>query len=249
MNRLLARANPGTLTLLLFAYLGVALLFERHAGRAGEFVLGGLTWLLLLAALRPLERAIRARVAGVVLVASAGEVLGSLVLGLYSYRRGGIPLFVPPGHGLVYLAGHHLARTALLRRRPRSTIRIAITAGVVWALLGLLAAPRPDVAGALVMPVLLAFLLRGRDPALFAAMFVVVALLEFYGTGMGSWTWEPVWPGTGLPAGNPPSGVAAGYCAFDALALWLAPRLLALRSALANDPRERALRNQAHAQS
>jgi hypothetical protein len=43
---------------------------------------------------------------------------------------------------------------------------------------------------------------------------------------MGTWTWVPVWPGIGLPAGNPPSGVAAGYCAFDALALRLAPRLL-----------------------
>jgi hypothetical protein len=165
----------------------------------------------------------------VVLIASAGEVLGSLILGLYAYRRGGIPLFVPPGHGLVYLAGHHLARSALLRRRPSLTIRLAIVAAAAWAALALLLPGRPDVAGALVMPALLAFLIRGRDPVLFAAMFVVVAFLELYGTQMGTWAWAPAWPLTGLPGGNPPSGVAAGYCLFDALALRLGPRLAAWR--------------------
>jgi hypothetical protein len=221
------RLGPGRLALLLFAYLGVALLFERHTDRAGELVLGGVTWGVLWAACRPLDGAIRARVAGVVLVASAGEVLGSLVLGLYAYRRGGIPLFVPPGHGLVYLAGHHLARTRLLWRRPSRTVWTAGAAGAAWALLGLVGATRPDVAGALAMGAFLAFLWRGPEPVLFAAMLVVVAALELYGTQMGSWTWIPEWPG-GVPAGNPPSGVVAGYCAFDAAALRLAPWLCGL---------------------
>jgi hypothetical protein len=35
-------------------------------------------------------------------------------------------------------------------------------------------------------------------------------------------------PGTGVPNGNPPSGVAAGYVWFDLVALALAPRLVAL---------------------
>jgi hypothetical protein len=240
MLRLPARVDPACLTLLLFAYLGLALLFERHAGHAGELVLGGVTWLALLIAARSLQRTIRARVAAVVVVASAGEVLGSIVLELYSYRRGGIPLFVPPGHGLIYLAGHHLACSALLRRRPAWTIGAAAAAAGAWATYGLLLAPWPDVAGALVMPALLVFLWRGRDPVLFAAMLAVVAVLELYGTWMGSWTWTAVWPGTGLRAGNPPSGVAAGYCVFDALALWLGPRLLRCREAVARRRRTTA---------
>ncbi len=227
MLRRPARVDPGCLALLLLAYVALALLLERHGGRTGEGLLGGATWLALIVAVRPLTAAIRARVAAVVLVASAGEVLGSLILGLYAYRRGGIPLFVPPGHGLVYLAGHHLARSALLRRRPTRTIRTAIVAGIAWAALALLLPGRPDIAGALVMSALLAFLIRGRDPVLFAAMFAVVAFLELYGTQMGTWTWESTWPVTGLPGGNPPSGVAAGYCLFDALALRLGPRLAA----------------------
>jgi hypothetical protein len=56
-------------------------------------------------------------------------------------------------------------------------------------------------------------------------MLFFVAVLELYGTAMGTWQWAAHWPGVHLPQANPPSGVAAGYCAFDALALRLGPRL------------------------
>jgi hypothetical protein len=41
--------------------------------------------------------------------------------------------------------------------------------------------------------------------------------LELYGTGLGIWRWAPVLPGLMLPAGNPPTGIGAGYAAMDAL--------------------------------
>jgi hypothetical protein len=207
------------------AYIGVALAVEPHAGPPGELAIGLLTWLILIAVVRPLARAERARVAAVVLIASGGEVLGSIVLGLCAYRRGGIPAFVPPGHGLVYLAGLRLAQSAVLRAHARGAVRAAIVGGVLWAAAGLTLPSRPDVAGALAMLAALGFLARGRAPLLFASMLLVVAALELYGTGMGTWTWRAYWPGLELPAGNPPAGVAAGYCAFDALALRLAPYL------------------------
>ena len=59
-------------------------------------------------------------------------------------------------------------------------------------------------------------------------MFLVVAWLELYGTAIGTWEWAAVIPGTGIPQGNPPSGVASGYVWFDIVALALAPRLLRL---------------------
>jgi hypothetical protein len=164
-----------------------------------------------------------------VLVASAGEVLGSLILGLYAYRRGGIPAFVPPGHGLIYLAGCRLAQSGFVREHASAVVGGAAAAGAAWAVLGLLAVGgRPDVVGALAILALVAFLARGRRPSLFACMFLVVAVLELYGTRMGTWTWSAHWPGLHLSMANPPSGVAAGYCAFDALALILGPRLLRL---------------------
>ena len=45
---------------------------------------------------------------------------------------------------------------------------------------------------------------------------------------IGTWRWAELGPNFALPAGNPPSGIAAGYCLFDALALRLGPRLLRL---------------------
>jgi len=63
-------------------------------------------------------------------------------------------------------------------------------------------------------------LLRTRRPV-YAGVFVVVALLEIYGTALGTWSWNGVVPGLGIPQGNPPSGAASGYVVFDVLALSL----------------------------
>jgi hypothetical protein len=223
MRRLLH--HPAFFTFAMLAYVGVAFVIEPRFGRGGELVVGATTWLVLLASVRSSPPSERAQVAAVVLIASAGEVLGSLILGLYEYRRGGIPAFVPPGHGLVYLAGCRLAQTPWVRANVRAVVRIAVAATVGWAAGGLVFGSRPDVAGAMAAVGLLAFLLRGREPALFACMLCFVAVLEIYGTAMGTWQWTPVWSSLHIPIGNPPSGVAAGYCVFDALALRLGPRL------------------------
>jgi hypothetical protein len=214
--------TPARFTLATLAYVGIAFAVEPYTGHAGEYVIGLVTWVLLLGACRGLARQERTRVAALVLIACVGEVLGSLVLGLYAYRRGGIPFFVPPGHGLIYLAGYRLSQTAFIRRHG---VRLALAGGAVWAVLGLVLGGRPDLAGALAMLALFAFLLRGSQPGLYASMLLVVAFLELYGTAMGTWHWEPYWPGSHLPSGNPPSGVAAGYCVFDALALRLTAML------------------------
>src|SRR5919198_1655882 len=136
--------GPAAVALAIAAYIGAALAIEPHAGAAGELAIGIATCLLLLAAVRPLRRRERARVAAVVLIATGGEILGSLVLGLYAYRRGAIPAFVPPGHGLVYLAGYQLSRSRLVRAHARAVVRVAIAGGAVSAVLALLLPARPD---------------------------------------------------------------------------------------------------------
>jgi len=69
------------------------------------------------------------------------------------------------------------------------------------------------------VPLLLVFLWRSRNRAIYAAVFVVVGALELYGTAIGTWQWAPELPGPGIPDGNPPSGVASGYVWFDVMAL------------------------------
>ncbi len=204
------------------AYLAVLLAVDTQVGLAGQIGLGFLTFGVLLAALRPLAPLGRAQTLGVVLFATAGEVTGSLVWGVYHYRLHNLPLFIPPAHGLVYLSGLALARTA-----PRRLVLWTAAAGAAgWGIAGLTVLPRLDVAGAFGVPLLLVFLWRSRWRDTYAAVFLVVAALELYGTSIGTWRWAPTLPGLGIPDGNPPSGVASGYVWFDVMALLVAPWLI-----------------------
>ena len=217
------------------AYLATLLAADHFASFHQQLALGALTWLVLAAALAQAPRERRAQVAGVVCFATIGEVTGSLLWGVYSYRLHNLPLFVPPAHGIVYLTG--LSFATAFRQHARALTVAAATAASAWGLLGLTVLPHRDVAGAIGVPLLLVFLWRSRNRALYASVFLVVAALEFYGTAIGTWRWAPSLPGLGIPDGNPPSGVASGYVWFDVMALLTAPLILrALRTRSAAAP-------------
>ena len=205
------------------AYLAALLALDHFASYPEQLILGAVTWIVLAAALSrvPVQR--RAQALGVVAFATLGEVTGSLVWGVYTYRLHNLPLFVPPAHGLVYLTGFSLALA--LERHVRALVLAAAAVASTWGLLGLTLLPRRDVAGAIGVPLLLLFLWRGRNRAVYAGVFVVVACLELYGTAIGTWRWAQYLPGTGISDGNPPSGVAAGYVWFDVMALLVAPMI------------------------
>jgi hypothetical protein len=207
------------------AYLAALLALDHFADYHEQLGLGVLTWAALFAVLTRVEPERRVQALGVVAFATVGEVTGSLIWGVYHYRLHNLPLFVPPAHGLVYLTGLSLA--AALARHRRALVATAAAVAATWGLAGLTVLPRRDVAGAVGVPLLLLFLWRGRNRAVYAAVFLVVASLELYGTAIGTWRWERELPGLGIPDGNPPSGVASGYVWFDVMALLTAP--LALR--------------------
>ena len=208
------------------AYLAALLAVDHFATYPEQLGLGALTWVVLGAALwrAPLDRRVQAL--GVVAFATVGEVTGSLIWGVYHYRLHNLPLFVPPAHGLVYLTGLSLASAA--RRHARALVSSAAVVAAGWGFLGLTVLPRRDVAGAIGVPLLLIFLWRGRNRAVYAGVFLVVASLELYGTAIGTWRWARELPGLGIQDGNPPSGVASGYVWFDVMALLVAPMILAL---------------------
>ena len=205
------------------AYIVALLAVDTQLGYHGQLVLGGLTWVVLLVALRPLPALARAQALGVVAFATIGEVTGSLIWGVYRYRLHNLPLFIPPAHGLVFLSGVALASVVSTRR----IVAVAAVGALGWGIAGLTILPRLDVAGALGVPLLCAYLWRSRSRSVYAGVFLVVAALELYGTSIGTWRWATELPGLGTPDGNPPSGVASGYVAFDVLALIVAPSLVA----------------------
>jgi hypothetical protein len=202
------------------------LALDHFASQGEQLLLGAATWAILLASCVSLGPEDRARALLVVMVASFAEVLGSIVLGAYTYRLENLPAFVPPGHGLVYLAGLRISQSSPVRRHPDGFVWAVIAMVAAWGVAGLLLLGRTDVLGAVTGAALVYVLLRGRTATLYAGVFLVVGFLEIYGTSIGAWHWAATAPDTALPAGNPPSGIAGIYVLFDVAAIALAPRLL-----------------------
>jgi hypothetical protein len=168
---------------------------------------------------------VRVQTAVVVVFATMVELTFSPLLGVYVYRFHNVPMYVPPGHGLVYLAALAIGRTAFVRANTSLLTALALAAVGSYAAYGVLLAQRPDVLGAFWFVCLIGFVVWGPSPGLYIGAAVVVTYLELAGTSLGTWTWQPHDP-TGLVSiGNPPSGAAGGYGWFDLAALVLAPRL------------------------
>lgn len=197
---------------------------------ARQVVLGLGTWLVLVGVLRRETALVRVQTGLVVLFATAVEYTFSPLLEAYVYRIGTVPLFVPPGHGLVYLAALCIGRAPVVRAHAHAAVGLTVVAGGGWAVAGLLGlfGGRHDVLGFFWFGCLLGFLRWGRSRLLYVGAFVVVGLLELTGTALGTWAWAEVDPVLGLIGqGNPPSGAAGGYGWFDLYALLFAPRVLA----------------------
>jgi hypothetical protein len=209
-------------------YFAALLAVDHVVGRGGQIVLGLVTAAVLVVACRRETVERRAQVAVVVAVASCFEVLGSIVWGVYRYRLGNLPLFVPPAHGLVYLTGLEVGRLAAVRRYERAFVALILLLGAAWAAIGLSGVlGRVDAIGAFGVLVFSAYLFVGPAPAVYGGVFLAVAGLELYGTAIGTWRWAAVVPGLGLPDGNPPAGAASGYVLFDIAAMALAPLIVA----------------------
>src|SRR5260221_12800262 len=156
-------------------------------------------------------------------IASGFEIFGWLIWGVSAYRLPNVPLFVPPGHGMVYLFGLLAARTPVVLRYGKRVAHVVLAGATTWALAGLTVLPlitgRVDVQGALCLPVFAYFVLRSPRWALFSAIFIATGELEIFGTAFGNWFWLPVAPWTHIASGNPPSVIAGGYCVIDASVL------------------------------
>jgi hypothetical protein len=211
--------------------VAIALPLDRATSALEQAVLGLTAWIFLAVALRLQPPAVRVQIATLVVIATLLEIVGSMVWGAYRYRLENLPLYVPAGHGLFYLAALRIASVPLLENNARRIV-IAVTVGAtVWMIFGLVRPPLPDLLGFVTWAIFIRFIVRGRYPLLYAVSFAMTTALELYGTGLGIWHWAPILPGLMLPAGNPPTGIGAGYAAMDALTRRIVGRLRARRTA------------------
>ncbi|MCA1693787.1 MAG: hypothetical protein LC749_03150, partial [Actinobacteria bacterium] len=136
---------------------------DHLVGLAGQRLLGLLTWAVLLGLLCRESPRTRAQVGVVVVFATLVEYCFAGWLGVYTYRLGNVPVFVPPGHGLVYLAALCIGRSAAARAWARPLVITTVIGAGLWAIWGLTLSARSDVLGAFWFCCLLGFLAFGRQ--------------------------------------------------------------------------------------
>jgi hypothetical protein len=195
--------------LIVFTVAG-GLLLDYHWVRYGQAGASAMAWLVCLGLWARADAANRAALAACLVIATAGEIFLSLVWGIYQYRLGNIPFFVPPGHVLLFYLG-----TQIASRMPAgattwiAALAIAATGALAWS--------GHDTLGPLLLALFLLCLWISPARRLYATMFVLSAAMELYGTWIGNWTWSRDVPWLGLRTLNPPVAAGAFYCVLDLL--------------------------------
>jgi hypothetical protein len=167
-------------------------------------------WAALLYWMRAAKSDDQLALAVCVLYATAGEIFLSLVWGLYEYRLANVPLFVPPGHALLFMLGRIIAQH--IDDWIEWVVPLAATPFILllaWTGLGTL--------DALLFALFMLCMLSRRASRLYAVMFVLSLAMEIYGVWLGNWTWAPVAPWLGFTTINPPLAAGAFYCMLDML--------------------------------
>ena len=195
---------------LIVATIALGLVVDRHGGAHGQLAVNLLAWALL-ARLWSVSAPVQRPALLVCLAyATAGEVFLSLVWGLYDYRLGNIPLFVPPGHVLLFYLGTQLAaRVEDGAEWWIAALALPVVAAFAWT--------GRDTLGPLLYALFLACLFLSRSRKLYATMLVLSLAMELWGTWLGNWTWRSEVPWLGLVTDNPPLAAGAFYAALDLL--------------------------------
>lgn len=201
-----ARANLG-LVLLTFA-LGLPL--DQYGGLAGQLAVSVWTWAVFFRLVSTSGPQWRLPFYACVAWATLGEIFLSLVWGLYTYRLENIPLFIPPGHVLLFYLGIVLAP-----RVPHAFVALVPAAAVAYAAFAWIRGF--DTVSVLLTGLFIVCMLQADGRRLYSVMFVAALVVELYGTWMGNWTWQAQEAYLGLTSTNPPLAAGALYCALDVL--------------------------------
>jgi hypothetical protein len=205
----LSTQRRGTLALLVLS-LALGLTVDQYGGLAGQLAVGAWFWGVFFWLLRTNPREWRLPFYACLVWATAGEIFLSLVWGLYTYRLENIPLFIPPGHVLMFYLGLVLAP-----RAPRAFMALVPAAAVGYAVFAW--TNGFDTISIALIVLFILCLLQPEGRRLYAVMFVASLMLEVYGTWIGNWVWHRDVPYLGLNSANPPLAAGAFYCALDVL--------------------------------
>ena len=197
---------------LICAVIVFGLAFDQYVPFWGQTLTSVSLWILLWLWVRNAPQEEKITLISCVIYATLGECFLSLVWGLYDYRLGNIPAFVPPGHALLLMLG------ILLTRRLRDWITWAVLV-VAAPFVLVLAVTGADTFGLLLFAILILCMIFSHARKLYAVMFVLSLAMEIYGTWLGNWTWRIDVPWIGLTTTNPPLAAGVVYCVLDFLVM------------------------------
>lgn len=199
-------------SLIIFLTITCGLLLDQMVPLWGQTLVNLWTWFVFLTFVVFAPQKEKVGLIICLFYATLGELFLSLIWGLYEYRLGHLPFFVPPGHVLLYLLGARLS--------PK------LPHWVVPAIPGLMAPyivfsifKGYDTQSALWFVVFLVFLKLGKDKRLYSLMFLMALVMEIYGTWLGNWTWAREVPLLNLKSSNPPASAGVFYCILDFLVI------------------------------
>ena len=156
-----------------------------------------------------------------ILIAIIGEYLFSIVMGMYTYRLGNVPHYVPPGHALVYISVLYFSKASSILKYRISLEKIFTIFIFIYASIFLIV--KNDVFG-FVMTIATLIILRNKpsERLFYLTMYITVAFLEIVGTNYLCWKWPATAWGIFdfLPSHNPPSGISFFYFLLDLGSLW-----------------------------
>ena len=155
-------------------------------------------------------------------LSAIGEGVFSLLLGLYQYRNGGVPIYVPFGHSILLATGLLLTDSHFVQQNERRLCN-----GLLLFHGALIAATlffRGDTLSSL-FAVLFVAIMRGQCKRPFYLILgLLVLYVEILGTFWGCWAWDAQ-PFGVLRTTNPPPGAFTCYVIGDMIAIQIAAGL------------------------
>ena len=187
-----------------------------------QFYANSLMILIFIITFLKVNNRLKEQMLSAVLIGFAGEYLFSILMGMYTYRLGNVPHYIPFGHAFVYIAVLCFSKAASIKIHHQFLERFFTIFIFIYASVFLIF--KNDVFG-FVMTIATLLILRNKPKTrlFYLTMYISVAVLEIVGTTYQCW-W---WPTTAwdvipfLPSHNPPSGISFFYFLLDLGTLWL----------------------------
>jgi len=195
---------------LVVATFVIGLIVDRYSGFGGQLAVGAWCWALMLRLIATSPSQWRVPLYCCLIWATAGEIFLSLIWGLYTYRLGNIPFFIPPGHVFLFWLG--LVYAPQLSRFFVGAVPLAAVAYGVYAI-----AAGIDTFSVPLIGLFLLCWLQPQGRRLYSLMLVMALMLELYATWIGNWVWHANVPHFDLSSSNPPIAAGSFYCMLDVL--------------------------------